>query len=122
MPSPSVRILLAGLCFGVMACRLEQRPPAGAAREQAAVQAVVAAHYDSLARADRHLPVDAALAAGVPTLLRADIQIQRDLASVWATVRVRPATGREPPPVLQHLLLRRAGGAWVVANIVTAGP
>ena len=122
MPSPSVRILLAGLCLGAMACRLEQRPPAGAAREQAAVQAVVSAHYDSLGRADRRAAADPALAAGVPSLLRADIQIQRDLASVWATVRVRPATGHEAAPVLQHLLLRRVGAAWVVANIVTAGP
>lgn len=115
-------MLLAGLCLSVVACRIEQRPPAGAAREQTAVQAVVSAHYDSLARADGHGPVDPAFTAGVPSLLRADIQIQRDLASVWATVRVRPSAGHEAPPVLQHLLLRRVGGAWMVANIVTAGP
>lgn len=105
-----------------MACRVEQRPPAGAAREQAAVQAVVTAYYDRLARGDQAIPRDTALGAGAVSLIRADVQVQRDLASVWATIRVTPAGEAELPPRVQHLLCRRINGAWVVMHVATAAP
>jgi hypothetical protein len=120
--TPISRTLLpAGLLLASAACRVEQRPPAGPAREQFAVQGAVAAYYDRLARGDRDVPADPSLAGDSIALVRSDVQLQRDLASVFAGVRVR-APGAAPEPRVQHLLLRRRGADWVVIQVATAVP
>ena len=120
-----LRPLAAGILLFAAACRFEQRPPAGGPRDQAAVQAAVAGHYALLARGERPPARDTAFDGDSLVLVRTDIQLQRDLAGVWATVRLRPrgAAGKEEDPArLQHLLLRRDAGGWTVIHVATAAP
>lgn len=120
MPITSSALLRAALLLGLSACTIEQRPPAGPAREQAAVQGAVAAYYAGTGKATG-VPVDPAFAGDSIVVIRTDIQVQRDLASVFATIRVR-IPGHGPQSRFQHLLLRRSGSAWTVAQVFTDTP
>ena len=115
-PLVAVCLLLA------VGCRLEQRPPAGPAREQAAAQAAVTAYYDAVARGDTAVTRDPTLAADSLAPLRMDVQVVRDLATAWVTVRTFRGGVDGAGPRLQLLVLRRTGGAWSVIRVVTAAP
>ncbi|MFI5234980.1 MAG: hypothetical protein ACHQXA_04660 [Gemmatimonadales bacterium] len=119
-----LRLLAAGTLLLAAACRFEQRPPAGGPREQAAVQTAVAGYYDGLARGEHPAARDTAFDRDSLVLVRADIQLQRDLAGVWATIRLhhRGAGGGEDPARLQQLLLRRGAAGWTVMHVATAAP
>jgi hypothetical protein len=125
--NPSLRLaLVAAAVVGLSACRIEQRVPAGLPREQAAILALVSSAYDSAGAGRASLLEDQAFARQrlVPVLVRADVQIQRDLASVWATVRLRKAgaaPGRDEPVRVQHLLLRHVGAGWFLVSVATSG-
>lgn len=109
-------IALGSVLLAAGGCRFEQRPPAGPAREQAAAQAAVAAYFDGLARGAGSVVRDSALGGDSLALVRSDVQVQRDLATAWVTVRLAPGGGT----ALQLLTLRRSGATWVVDRIVTA--
>lgn len=110
------RRLTLGCLLLVGGCRFEQRPPTGPAREQAAVQGAVVAYFDALARGAAGAVRDSVLAADSLVLVRSDVQVQRDLATAWATVRPTRGGGT----ALQLLTLRRTGATWVVDRVVTA--
>lgn len=99
-------------------CHFEQRPPAGPARELAAAQAAVTAYYAALMRRTPGLPGDPALSADSLVLVRSDVQVQRDLGTAWATVRV----GRGDGTRLQLLSLHRGAAGWAIERVVTASP
>lgn len=109
-------IALGSVLLAAAGCRFEQRPPAGPAREQAAAQAAVAAYFDGLTRGVGNVVRDSALGSDSLSLVRSDVQVQRDLATAWVTVRLSPSGGT----ALQLLTLRRSGATWVVDRIVTA--
>ncbi|MGB7212312.1 MAG: hypothetical protein WBC97_06740 [Gemmatimonadales bacterium] len=99
-------------------CRLEQRPPAGPARELASAQAAIVTYYDALARGAPGVLRDATLAGDSLVLVRSDVQLQRDLGTAWVTVRAIRNGGTR----LQLLSLRRTGTDWTVDRVVTASP
>ncbi|HWA41354.1 MAG TPA: hypothetical protein VG712_07075 [Gemmatimonadales bacterium] len=95
----------------VAACRIETRPPAEVARTQATVQAAVAEHY----RARNALMGDSLQL----TVTRRQVDVRRDIASVWVTLRERrlaaPDSVRDTTRY-EHLLLRRTAAGWTVLN------
>jgi len=98
----------------LLACRIETRPPAGAVRSQTTVQAAVQEHYR----------VRTSLAEDSTTyrVTRQQVELRRDLASVWATVAVRTVL---TDTVMQstrteHLLLRKSEGGWLVLSATAA--
>jgi hypothetical protein len=100
--------------LAVPACRIETRPPTGAARSQATVQAAVQEHY----RVQTSLSEDST----TYTATRQQVELRRDLASVWATVGVRTVL---PDSVVQstrteHLLLRKSESGWLVLSATPA--
>lgn len=106
-------LLLLALLF-LPACRIETRPPAGAARSQATVQAAVQEHYrvlNSLAQDSTSYQVT-----------RQQVDLRRDLASVWATVRVRTvvADSAATSTRTEHLLLRKSDAGWLVLSATEA--
>ena len=107
---PSSRLLLVALVV-LGACRIETRPPAEVARTQATVQAAVAEHY----RARNALLTDSLELS----VLRRQVDIRRDVASVWVTLRARrqvaPDSTRDTTRY-EHLLLRRTTSGWIVLN------
>lgn len=76
----------------------------------------MAAYFDGLARGAGSVVRDSALGGESLALVRSDVQVQRDLATAWVTVRLAPGGGT----ALQLLTLRRSGATWVVDRIVTA--
>ncbi len=109
---PNRVVLLAALLL-LPACRIETRPPAGATRMQATVQMAVQEHY----RVRNAQGADSVKLE----LVRQQVDLRRDLASVWATVRVRSTTGDSTVTSTrtEHLLLRRADDGW---SVLTATP
>lgn len=101
----AVALVLAG------ACRIETRPPAAVARTQTTVQAAVVEHY----RARNALVGDSVELS----VLRRTVDVRRDVASVWVTLRERhritPDSTRDTTRY-EHLLLRRSTAGWVVLN------
>lgn len=108
--SRSSRLLAVALLV-VGACRIETRPPAEVARTQATVQAAVVEHY----RARNALLADSVALS----VLRRQVDVRRDVASVWVTLRERrrvaPDSTRDTTRT-EHLLLRRTTAGWVVLN------
>ena len=103
--------LLAVALLVVGACRIETRPPAEVARTQATVQAAVVEHYRA-----RNALLGDSLELSV---LRRQVDVRRDVASVWVTLRERrqvaPDSTRDSTRT-EHLLLRRTPAGWVVLN------
>lgn len=94
----------------LIGCRIETRPPAEVARTQTTIQAAVVEHYRA-----RNALVSDSLDLRVT---RRQIDVRRDLASVWVTLRERrlaPAGSRDTTRY-EHLLLRRADGGWIVLS------
>lgn len=102
--------------LALASCRIETRPPAEVARTQATVQAAVTEHY-------RTRNVVGADSLGV-TVLRRQMDVRRDLASVWVTLRVRrriASDSTRDTTRSEHLLLRRTGGGWIVLTATAVG-
>ena len=98
------------------ACRIETRPPAEVARTQATVQAAVAEHY----RARNALAADSVELS----VVRRQVDVRRDLASVWVTLRERrrvTADSTRDTTRFEHLLLRRDAAGWTVLFAAPAG-
>lgn len=98
----------------LLACRIETRPPAGAARSQTTVQAAVEEHYrvrNSLAQDSTSYQV-----------ARQQVDLRRDLASVWVTVRVRTVVADSAATATrtEHLLLRKSDAGWLVLSATEA--
>ena len=108
--------LLSSVVLAAAACRIETRPPAEVARTQATVQAAVVEHYRA-----RNALLGDTIALSV---LRRQVDVRRDVASVWVTLRERrqvtPDSVRDTTRY-EHLLLRRTGGGWVVLNSAPVG-
>jgi hypothetical protein len=108
---PRSPALLFALCCGLTACRIETRPPAEVARTQTTVQAAVVEHY----RARNSLVSDSVELR----VTRRQVDVRRDLASVWVTLRERrritPDSTRDTTRY-EHLLLRRSDGGWIVLS------
>lgn len=113
---PFFRPLLVAACCGLVACRIETRPPAEVARTQTTVQAAVAEHYRA-----RNAQMGDSVELRVT---RRQVDVRRDLASVWITLRERrrmtPDSARDSIRY-EHLLLRRADGGWIVLSAAAVG-
>jgi hypothetical protein len=105
-------LLIALLPF--LACRIETRPPAGTARSQTTVQAAVEEHY----RVKNSLAEDST----TYKVARQQVDLRRDLASVWVTVKVRSVVADTVANTTrtEHLLLRKADGGWLVLSATEA--
>jgi hypothetical protein len=115
---PSLPVRLPSLALfallPLLACRFETRPPAGAARSQSTVQAAVEEHYRVLT----------SLAEDSTTyrVTRQQVELRRDLASVWATVGVRTVVAESVATSTrtEHLLLRKSDAGWLVLSATPA--
>lgn len=108
---PRIRTLLVVALLLGAACRIETRPPAEVARTQATVQAAVAEHY----RARNVLMGDSLQL----TVTRRQVDVRRDVASVWVTLRERRQAASDSvrdTTRYEHLLLRRTAAGWTVLN------
>ena len=115
LTKPAVLLLACSLL--VAGCRIETRPPAGAAQTRSTVQEAVTEHY----RARAVLGADSVQY----TVLRRQVDIRRDLASVWVTLREsRHGEGGavKDTITLEQLLLRRTGDGWIVLAATRTGP
>jgi hypothetical protein len=105
------RVLLPSILMVLVACRIETRPPAEVARTQATVQAAVTEHYRA-----RNVSMGDSVSLHVT---RRQIDVRRDIASVWVTLRERrrvTADSTHDTTRYEHLLLRRADEGWVVLS------
>lgn len=101
--------LLAAALLATASCHIETRPPADVAQTQTTVQAAVAEHYRA-----RNAQIGDSL-----IVLRRSVDVRRDVASVWVTLRERRVLA--PDSVsdttrYEHLLLRRTPAGWIVLN------
>lgn len=111
---PRLPILLAAAFVATASCHIETRPPADVARTQATVQAAVAEHYRA-----RNAQLGDSL-----IVTRRSVDVRRDVASVWVTLRERrevaPDSVRDTTRY-EHLLLRRTTAGWIVFNSAPVG-
>lgn len=108
-------LLLAGSLL-LAGCRIETRPPAGAAQTRSTVQEAVTEHYRARA-------VQGADSVQY-TVLRRQVDVRRDLATAWVTLReTRHGKGGmvTDTTTLEQLLLRRTGDGWIVLTATRAG-
>jgi hypothetical protein len=110
-------LVIALFTAGLLACRIETRPPAEVERVQATIYSAVNEHY----RARGALLGDSAAFR----VTRRQTEVRRDLASVWITVRqserVSPDSLRDTTRY-EHLLLRRNEGGWIVLSATGVTP
>lgn len=114
LPRPFRSLVLASLLL--IACRIETRPPAGVGQTRATIQEAVLEHYRA-----RNVIGGDTIAYQV---LRRQVDVRRDLASVWVTVREtdHPRGGAAHDTTLvEHLLLRRSEEGWIVLTATKVG-
>ncbi len=114
---PPLRPSLAVALCALAACRIETRPPAEVAQTRATVQAAMVEHYRA-----RNAFVGDSVELSVT---RRQVDVRRDLASVWVTLRERhhlSADSVRDTTRFEHLLLRRTYGGWIVLSAASVSP
>lgn len=126
------------LVAAVLACRIEDRTPTGARRDEQAIQHLLVEYHRALAARDsgRMAPLLApgasydelvirpgalvALGASDLRMVRMDVHQEGDLAAAWVTTRRGDGLADASADHVEHFVLRRLAGGWKVQHVARA--